>query len=90
MRRQVSLDEAITIYEDRSAEIIALDDALRSLAEIDPLNGRFVELRFFGSFSVKETAKALDMSQRNVARDWDFALAWLYRELAHGGSKDKE
>jgi RNA polymerase sigma-70 factor (ECF subfamily) len=79
--QQVSLDEAVTIHEDRSAEIIALDDALKSLAEIDPRKSQIVELRFFGGLSAKETAEALKVSLRTVEREWNSARAWLYREL---------
>jgi RNA polymerase sigma-70 factor, ECF subfamily len=78
---QVSLDEAVTIHEDRSAELIALDEALKSLAEIDPRKSQVVELRFFGGLSAKETAAALKVSQRTVEREWNSARAWLYREL---------
>jgi RNA polymerase sigma-70 factor, ECF subfamily len=78
---QVSLDEAITIHEDRSAELIALDEALKSLAEIDPRKSQVVELRFFGGLSAKETAEALKVSLRTVEREWNSARAWLYREL---------
>jgi RNA polymerase sigma factor (TIGR02999 family) len=79
--QQVSLDEAVTIHEDRGAEIIALDEALNSLAEIDPRKSQIVELRFFGGLSAKETAEALKVSQRTVEREWNSARAWLYREL---------
>jgi RNA polymerase sigma factor (TIGR02999 family) len=79
--RQVSLDEAATIYEDRCAEFIALDEALKSLAEIDPRKSQVVELRFFGGLSAKETAEALRVSLRTVEREWNSARAWLYREL---------
>jgi RNA polymerase sigma factor (TIGR02999 family) len=78
---QVSLDEAVTIHEDRSAELIALDEALKSLAEIDPRKSQVVELRFFGGLSAKETAEALKVSLRTVEREWNSARAWLYREL---------
>jgi RNA polymerase sigma factor (TIGR02999 family) len=78
---QVSLDEAITIHEDRSAELIALDEALKSLAEIDPRKSQVVELRFFGGLNAKETAEALKVSLRTVEREWNSARAWLYREL---------
>jgi len=87
---RLSLEDASDLPYERCADLVALDDALTSLAVLDERKSRVVELRIFGGFSVKETAEALDMSERNVARDWDFALAWLYRELAHGGSKDKE
>jgi len=79
--QQVSLDEALTIHEDRSAEIIALDDALKSLAEIDPRKSQIVELKFFGGLTVEETAEALKTPQRTVEREWNLARAWLYREL---------
>jgi RNA polymerase sigma-70 factor, ECF subfamily len=79
--RQVSLDEAVTIHEDRCAEFIALDEALKSLAEIDPRKSQVVELRFFGGLSAKETAEALRVSLRTVEREWNSARAWLYREL---------
>jgi RNA polymerase sigma factor (TIGR02999 family) len=79
--QQVSLDEAVTIHEDRSAELIALDEALKNLAEIDPRKSQIVELRFFGGLNAKETAEALKVSQRTVEREWNSARAWLYREL---------
>ena len=79
--QQVSLDEALTIHEDRSAEIIALDDALKSLAEIDRRKSQVVELKFFGGLSAEETAEALKVSPRTVEREWNLARAWLYREL---------
>src|SRR4030095_6784828 len=79
--QQVSLDEAVTIHEDRSAELIALDEALKSLAEIDPRKSQVVELRFFGGLNAKETAEALKVSQRTVEREWNLVRAWLYREL---------
>jgi RNA polymerase sigma-70 factor, ECF subfamily len=79
--QQISLDEAVTIHEDRCAEFIALDEALKSLAEIDPRKSQVVELRFFGGLSAKETAEALKVSQRTVEREWNSARAWLYREL---------
>jgi RNA polymerase sigma factor (TIGR02999 family) len=79
--QQVSLDKAINIHEDRSAEFIALDEALKSLAEIDPRKSQVVELRFFGGLSAEETAEVLKVSQRTVEREWNSARAWLYREL---------
>ena len=85
--RQVSLDEAKTVAKGRSAEFIALDDALESRAEIDPRKSRIVELRYFGGLSVKETAEVLQISPRTVLREWDLARAWLHRELSQGNSK---
>lgn len=66
---------------DRAAEICALDDALNSLAQLDPRRAQVVELRFFGGLSVEETADALSVSPQTVMRDWKLARAWLGREL---------
>jgi RNA polymerase sigma-70 factor, ECF subfamily len=77
----VSLDEAATVHEDRSAEFVALDEALKKLAEIDPLKSQIVELKFFGGLNTKETAEVLKVSQRKVEREWSLARLWLYREL---------
>jgi RNA polymerase sigma factor (sigma-70 family) len=65
----------------RAAEVLALDDALQSLAEIDPRKSRVVELRFFGGLSVEETAQVLNISPNTVIRDWSTAKAWLHREM---------
>jgi RNA polymerase sigma-70 factor, ECF subfamily len=80
--QQVSLEEAAVVSKERSADFIALDDALKSLAEIDPRRSRMVELRFFGGLSVEETAEALNVSPRTVMREWSLARDWLYRELS--------
>ena len=80
-RMTVSLDQAATVSRDRPREIVALDEALRSLAMIDERKSQIVELRFFGGLSVEETAEALRVSSRTVLRDWDLAKAWLNREL---------
>jgi RNA polymerase sigma factor (TIGR02999 family) len=85
-KQQVSLEEAAVVSKERSADFIALDDALKSLAEIDPRKSRMVELRFFGGLSVEETAEALNVSPRTVQREWNLARDWLYREL----SKEKK
>jgi RNA polymerase sigma factor (TIGR02999 family) len=66
---------------DRAAEIVKLDDALTSLAQLDPRRAQVVELRFFGGLSVEETAAALAVSPQTVMRDWKLARAWLGREL---------
>lgn len=65
----------------RSDELIALDDALNALAQIDPRKARIVELRFFAGLEVKETAEVLGISPETVMRDWKLARAWLGREL---------
>ena len=64
-----------------------LDDALVVLSAIDPRPSQVVELRFFGGFSVEETAEALGISPRTVANDWNTARAWLYRELSKDASR---
>lgn len=77
----VSLDEADqTIH--RSANIVALDEALQNLAEMDERKSQLVELRFFAGLTAEETAKVLGISVRTVHREWDLARAWLFRELS--------
>ena len=63
--------------------MIALEEALETLAGVHPRASQVVELRFFGGFSVEETAEALDVSVRTVINDWNTARAWLYRELSN-------
>ena len=82
---RLSLDETRVAVEDRAAELVALDEALRSLAQIDPRKSRVVEMRFFGGLSVEETAGALGVSGKTVMREWRIAKVWLHRELAGGG-----
>lgn len=77
----ISLDEAPEVADQRSADVIALDDALAALAKIDERKSRVVELRFFGGLSVEETAEALCISPITVMRDWALAKAWLSREM---------
>jgi RNA polymerase sigma-70 factor (ECF subfamily) len=78
---QVSLSEAANIAPERSADLIALDDALRTLEKLDPRQAQVVELRFFGGLSQEEAAEALNVSVGTVRRDWSLAEAWLFREL---------
>jgi len=79
--KQVSLDEAATLAEDRAGELIALDEALKELAKMDPRKSSVVELRYFGGLSLEETAEALEISIPTVTRDWNTAKAWLLREM---------
>ena len=85
--RQLSLDEEMIVSEERAANVVALDDALKSLAEIDPRKSQIVELRFFGGLSIEETAEVLAVSPGTVMRDWTLAKAWLRREMSDGGSQ---
>lgn len=84
----VSLSEADSLAWDDRPDLLALDDALNALAAIDARKSRVVELRFFAGLNVDEAAEVLRVSPRTVARDWDFAQTWLYRELRKGGSRD--
>ena len=79
--REVSLDEAAVVSEDRADQLLAINDALISLTALDPRKGRVFELRYFGGMSVEETAEALRVSPATVARDWRMAKAWLGREI---------
>jgi RNA polymerase sigma factor (TIGR02999 family) len=79
--RQVSFEEALIVSDERTAEVLALDDALKALAKIDERKSRVVELRFFGGLSIEETAEVLDASPGTVMRDWTLAKAWLRREM---------
>jgi RNA polymerase sigma-70 factor (ECF subfamily) len=79
---QVSLDEATVAFEERTAELVALDDALESLAAFDERKSQVVELRYFGGLTVEEAAEVLNVSPETVARDWRLARTWLLRELS--------
>ena len=79
--QQVEFEEAKVATPRRDAELIALDDALNLLAEIDVRKCLLVELRYFGGLSVEETAEVMQLSPRTVLREWQAARAWLYREL---------
>ncbi len=78
---QLSLDEAALLSPVQSAEVLALDEALRNLAEVDERKVRVIEMRYFGGLSVEETAAVLEVSENTVIKDWALAKAWLRREL---------
>jgi RNA polymerase sigma factor (TIGR02999 family) len=78
---RVNLDELPDISTERSRELVALDEALDQLAEVDARKARVIELRFFGGLSVEETAEVLKVSADTVMRDWRLARAWLLVEL---------
>jgi len=77
----IEFDEAVIGSPGRSADLAAIDDALKELAEIDPREAKIVELRFFGGLSVTETAEVLGVAERTVMRDWSHARMWLLRAL---------
>jgi len=80
--QHVSLEDTGIVGGDRSADLIALDDAMNELAKLDARKVQVVEMRFFGGLSVEETAEVLKVSAITVMRDWSTAKAWLYRELS--------
>ena len=75
------LDDAVAVAVERTPDLVALDLALQALAQFDSRKSRVVELRFFGGFSVEETAEVLGVSPETVHRDWRLAKSWLRREL---------
>ena len=80
--RNLELDEALVVSQQKASEVIALDEALKQLALIDPRQSRIVELRFFGGLTVEEAAEVLHVSPVTIKREWSTAKAWLYHELA--------
>ena len=80
--RHVSLEEALSVAAEPGADLVALDEALVQLAQLDPRKARIIELRFFGGMSVDETAEFLGISPATALREWQKAKAWLYRELS--------
>ena len=79
--RKVSLDDATLFSAERTADLVALDDALTTLAAVDERKSKVIELRFFGGLSLDEAADALGVSVATISRELRFAQAWLQREL---------
>lgn len=77
----IDFDGLPALSTDRAADVCAIDDALASLARLDPRRAEVVELRFFGGLTIQETAEVMKISPQTVMRDWDVARAWLTREL---------
>jgi RNA polymerase sigma factor (TIGR02999 family) len=84
----LSLDDSARLspVKEKDLDVVALDDALKALAQIDPRKAQVVELRFFGGLNFDEAAEVLKVSAATVARDWSTARAWLHREMSHGTS----
>jgi RNA polymerase sigma factor (TIGR02999 family) len=80
--RHVAIDEAFIVPVQRDADLVALDEALTALAEIDERKARIVELRFFGGLSFEEVAEVMNLSKITIVREWNKAKVWLYRELS--------
>jgi RNA polymerase sigma factor (TIGR02999 family) len=80
--RRVALDEALVVGCEPDDDLMALDEALRALTDLDARKGQVVELRFFGGLTVEESAEVLQVSPETVRRDWRLARAWLHRRLS--------
>jgi RNA polymerase sigma factor (sigma-70 family) len=82
---KLSLQEAVSFAQQREVDVVALDDALKELAEFDDVQSKIVELRFFGGLTIEETAEALRISPATVKREWTLAKAWLHRMIVRAG-----
>jgi RNA polymerase sigma factor (TIGR02999 family) len=78
----LTLDQPVALPQTRNVDVLALDDALNTLARLDPQQSRIVELRFFGGLSIDETSAVLGVSPATVKRDWATARVWLHREIS--------
>jgi RNA polymerase sigma factor (TIGR02999 family) len=84
-----SLDDSAIVLsqgQDKDVDVVALDDALKALAKIDPRKAQVVELRYFGGLNFEETAEVLKVSAITAQRDWSTARAWLHREMRRGST----
>ncbi|MGQ0763281.1 MAG: sigma-70 family RNA polymerase sigma factor [Acidobacteriota bacterium] len=81
--QRVTLDAASLALHEQAADVLALNEALQSLTEIDRRQGQLVELRFFGGLTIEETAEVMELSPGTVMREWTFAKAWLCKRMSH-------
>jgi RNA polymerase sigma factor (TIGR02999 family) len=86
-RCKITLAQAVALPQRRDVDLLALDDALNELSNLDPRQGRIVELRFFGGLSIDETSEIMGISPATVKREWATARAWLHREITGAASK---
>jgi RNA polymerase sigma factor (TIGR02999 family) len=84
---RLTLDAEIAVTQDQETDLVALDDALKKLGELDAEQSRLIELRFFGGLSIEETAVVMGSSPATVKREWATARAWLKREIDKGARK---
>lgn len=82
--RKIALDEISGTSKKQDVDLIDLNDALERLAAQDELQGRLIELRFFGGLTIEDTAEVLKISPATVKREWAMARAWLFREMKAG------
>lgn len=80
--QRVSLSEAVDVSDDRTTDLLALDEALTNLAAFDPRKSQIVELKYFGGLTTEEISEVLEVSTPTVERDWRMAKLWLHREIA--------
>ena len=85
---QVPLEDAVLINGQPPEQLLALDEALKTLEHVDPQKGKLVELRYFGGLSIEETADVLNISPRTVRREWRRSKAWLYRMITEGSADE--
>jgi RNA polymerase sigma factor (TIGR02999 family) len=83
---RLALDESIALAGGKDLDLVALDDALETLARMDPQQSKIIEMRFFGGISIEDTAAVLGVSVATVNRDWKLARIWLHRELSRTSS----
>jgi RNA polymerase sigma factor (TIGR02999 family) len=81
-QEKLALDEAANVSLEPDSNLLALDEALKSLAVIDPQQERLVELRYFGGLTIEETAEVMDLSPATIKREWAMARAWLHQSIA--------
>ena len=82
--RKVELEVALPLPQKRNADVVAVDDALKSLEQVDEQQSRIVELRFFGGLTTEEAAEVLGISRSTAKREWNVAKAWLFRQMKRG------
>jgi RNA polymerase sigma-70 factor, ECF subfamily len=85
---KISFEDNIVVSKETAGNLVVIDELLNRLAALDPLQGRIIEMRFFGGLTVKQTAEALDISPATVKREWSVAKAWLSREMQRSGSSE--
>ncbi len=86
---RLTLSKAAIRLEEKSVDLLALDDAMSELETIDPDKSRIVELRFFGGMTIEETAEAMGVSTATIIRQWRMARAWLFRRIRKGEAGDQ-
>ncbi|MGI9515437.1 MAG: sigma-70 family RNA polymerase sigma factor [Pirellulaceae bacterium] len=85
---RISFDDALVVNLENEGDLLAVDEALSRLAELDPRQAQIVEMRFFGGMTVEEVAEALGLSRRTVEREWTMARAWLRQQLSEDDQSD--